>query len=438
MKEIKTLNYLGSKLRILKDIGNTIDEIDPDKGMVCDLFAGSGTVSAFLSENRKIICADIQEYSRVICSALLNRTEIDLKADKMVDSIKHDSVYTELSHIFLELIEYENNCRELSLKGNQAPLADYLERVSIYSVKNDIYSFDKSTPLFYIQKTIVDILRERNLMNNSIITQNYGGIYFSVEQAIQIDSSISWINNNYTGIEKDKLTAAVISAVSEIVNTVGKQFAQPINPRNGKGEIKENIGKRVEKDRGLDYWSFFEKWIKVYMGCGEEGNIVRCADYMEVIGNLPDEVSVVYADPPYTRYHYSRYYHVLETIALYDMPVISTVKVDGDIKLSRGMYREGRYQSPFCIKSKALNAMKSLIEAVYLKGKKLVISYSPYDKESGSTPRLMDISDIVKAAGQYYNNVSIKELDDIVHSKLNKKEKNYKIDCIAEVLIVCE
>ena len=68
----RTIHYLGSKLRALKFIKKTIDKLDPSKKGVCDLFSGSGVVSHHLSQERSIISADIQNYSTVICGALLN------------------------------------------------------------------------------------------------------------------------------------------------------------------------------------------------------------------------------------------------------------------------------------------------------------------------------------------------------------------------------
>ena len=71
-KPFRTVHYLGSKLRILEFIKQLVDELDPEKSGVCDLFSGSGSVSQYLSSERKAISVDIQEYSNVVCNALLN------------------------------------------------------------------------------------------------------------------------------------------------------------------------------------------------------------------------------------------------------------------------------------------------------------------------------------------------------------------------------
>ena len=74
----------------------------------------------------------------------------------------------------------------------------------------------------------------------------------------------------------------------------------------------------------------------------------------------------MYADPPYTRDHYSRYYHVLETMSLRDNPEVSMtmIRAGGSPRVSRGVYRADRYQSPFCIKSQAAGAFEELCRGV--------------------------------------------------------------------------
>ena len=41
----RPIHYLGSKLRMVDEIVEAVDKVDPSKARVCDLFAGSGTVS---------------------------------------------------------------------------------------------------------------------------------------------------------------------------------------------------------------------------------------------------------------------------------------------------------------------------------------------------------------------------------------------------------
>jgi hypothetical protein len=69
--DFRTLNYLGSKLRLLDFIEENVRKVTPDDAGVCDLFAGSGCVSYKLSRLFPVVACDIQHYSKVICDALL-------------------------------------------------------------------------------------------------------------------------------------------------------------------------------------------------------------------------------------------------------------------------------------------------------------------------------------------------------------------------------
>ena len=69
--DFRTLNYLGSKLRLLDFIEENVSKVTNEGAGVCDLFAGSGCVSYKLSELFPVTACDIQHYSKVICDALL-------------------------------------------------------------------------------------------------------------------------------------------------------------------------------------------------------------------------------------------------------------------------------------------------------------------------------------------------------------------------------
>lgn len=69
-------------------------------------------------------------------------------------------------------------------------------------------------------------------------------------------------------------------------------------------------------------------------------------DYTEALDTISEDTTVVYADPPYTRDHYSRYYHTFETICLRDVPEISTMVSKGKTQISRGIYRKPKASIP--------------------------------------------------------------------------------------------
>jgi len=215
--------------------------------------------------------------------------------------------------------------------------------------------------------------------------------------------------------------AALLSTVSDAVNTVGKQFAQPIRPKKSNGEIKPTLGKMAHKDRHLDILSLYKKWLKRYSKLIPTPfqHTILNMDYSLALDNLTKDTSVVYADPPYTRDHYSRYYHVLETISLRDNPEVSTMVLKGKELLSRGLYRKKRHQSPFCIRSQAPNAFD-------------------INKSTNAHPRVVNLDLLTKLAKKYYKKVEIISPGTFTHSKLTHSEKHLKASNNAEVLLICE
>lgn len=73
----------------------------------------------------------------------------------------------------------------------------------------------------------------------------------------------------------------------------------------------------------------------------------------------------VYLDPPYTKRQYAAYYHVLETIAAADEPEVGGVT---------GLRPWRELASPYCYKSRALDALTTLIREC--RANQVLLSYS--------------------------------------------------------------
>lgn len=81
---------------------------------------------------------------------------------------------------------------------------------------------------------------------------------------------------------------------------------------------------------------------------------------------------LVYLDPPYTKRQYASYYHILETIALFDQPIVSGVS---------GLRPWQSKASDFCYKKRALGALVNLVKG--LNANRILLSYS----EEGHVPK---------------------------------------------------
>jgi adenine-specific DNA-methyltransferase len=425
--EIRTwrpIHYLGSKLRLVESIRGALLDLDPSRGPVCDLFAGSGTVALALSTERSVVAADIQEYSRVICTALLKPTPLD---DRFVADLmtKIELGRKQLEYCVEPMLEFERRAIE---KANTEPqlLCDLVEFGTLLL---DQKAHD-------VLARAVKETRSRMARHSGSLmaTQYFGGVYFSYMQSLYIDCALNAMSELRPKMNETCLSA-LLSTASTMVNSVGKQFAQPMRPRRNDGTIKQHLIRQMCRDRCLDAGKIFSTWLSRNRQIRRSGSHrVFRGDYREVLALLND-VSVIYADPPYTRDHYSRFYHVLETLCLRDWPTVSTTSLTGNGPISRGIYRIDRHQSPFCIKSQAPIAFKRLFEESRKLGLPLLLSYSPYI--TNGHPRLMTVDAVSRLAAEHYRHVQISPAKPIVHSKLNKAELHLTASNTAEVFIKC-
>ena len=431
-RDFRALNYLGSKLRIIDFIEKAINDVSSANCGVCDLFAGGGSVTYRLSRNRKVISSDIQEYSRVICSALTssaNRSQFN--KDEFIKNI-HSTTLTDVSYAFEPLIEFEYKALSTSDAESMALIIED-GSIEVYRIERNV------SPLSNRLNSVLTRLTSNNIGEYSTkITRYYGGIYFSYTQAIQIDCILNAIEHVESEF-KDICLAALLSSVSDIVNTVGKQFAQPLKMRDSQGSIKKGLMKKIKKDRSIDIFTIYHKWLEHYLMIqpGKETSVVR-QDYYETLKSLPADIKIVYADPPYTRDHYSRYYHVLETIALQDMPALSTTNIRGEKHISRGIYRAERHQSPFCIRSKAPAEFEKMFKTISMTNRILLLSYSPYDETKKTHPRVVTIQQLQDIAKRYFASVEIISAGHFQHSKLTSTEQQLEASDMAELLIICQ
>ncbi len=432
----RTIHYLGSKLRVLEFIKQVVNELDYEKNGICDLFSGTGSVSQYFSSERKVVSVDVQNYSNIICSALLIPSS-DVFTRSFTKDLNTSKFIAEYLKVFEPLITLEDSVVNGKLSLNLESVCNFLENASLYAY----LSIEENGNLIPELKSAFEET-ETNLKdykNNSFIaTKYFGGVYFSFKQSVILDAILSEIEKTdpkYHNI----LLASILSTASDIVNTVGKQFAQPIRPRNKNGQPKKGIIKQLRKDRNIDVLDLYNQWLNKYLNnqTTDYNHQILKVDYKEALKNLSDDVRVVYADPPYTRDHYSRFYHGLETISLRDFPKISKTKIGGKEKLSRGLYREEREQSDFCIRSKAPKAFEELFKLVAEKDRILILSYSPYDKSKGAHPRCVEIELLEEMANVYFDIVEIRSIGKFSHSKLNRTDLHLDADDSAEVLIIC-
>jgi adenine-specific DNA-methyltransferase len=192
----------------------------------------------------------------------------------------------------------------------------------------------------------------------------FASAYFGVEQAIEIDS-IRYAIDQSPKRFRSRYLCALIRAVSHCVAGPG-HFAQFLIPRDRSNTIYiSRIRQRSVLTRFLAALVSFPT-----VDClDRRKNRVFRADATWLLtkqrNEFPRRNFVIYADPPYSKAQYSRYYHVLESLILYDYPDCE----------SKGRYRNDRFQTNFSRSAGVVGAMTEFVKAAAELKAPLYMSY---------------------------------------------------------------
>lgn len=436
---LRPIHYLGCKSRLIDAISAAIDDVAPHAETVCDLFAGSGTVALALAPRRTVVAVDIQEYARVLGSALLGSVAASAGDAAVLDAIGRAPHARTLAWALEPLLLLEDRSAAQARAGDPEALCALVEHGSLHAHMRAVSAATNADLLAALARAS-DRLAAADLATSpaSLVSRYFGGIYFSFRQAVRLDAVLDAVHA-LPAATRDHYLAVALSTASDVVNTVGKQFAQPMQPRDADGQPKQRLVGQMLRDRAMDVDLTFRGWLARYRGVPPPARPHRVlrADFADFLAEHGGGVDVFYADPPYTRDHYSRYYHVLETMCLRDNPEVSVQHVGGRERLSRGIYRMARHQSPFCIKSRAPGAFAQLFAGVRRHGVPLVLSYSPYHGDEGARPRLMTIDAIATLARTQFRSVEVRSAGRHAHNKFNQRDRNVRVFYDSETLIVC-
>lgn len=426
----RPIQYLGNKTRLLDDIAAAMESLVPVGARVGDLFSGTSVVGRRLSSRYPVTAVDVQAYAEVLGRTMLLGDPGRLQdLDNAAFRQRFSDARNCLREVFKPDLARERAALEALEAGDASGLHDLVEngsplaRASAAAVKTEVGAARAQNP---------------GQMPDATATLTFGGVYFSFEQAIALDALAHAIS--FESLElKPMLTSAMLGACSEAVNTVGKQFAQPMRVLDRNGRPKPLLVSRTLRDRALDVEELFRQALARWASAGTPTRL----EHMVVRGPVEDFLaqehgcSAFYADPPYTIDHYSRFYHVLETLVLRDRPRLARMRKRGVVSVMRGLYREDRYQSDFCIPSRAPGAFDRLLSGVAVTGAQLLLSYSGHAAEDEQRPRLLSVDALVGMARKHFRHVSVEEPHFEGHRKLNASRRNAATERHSERFIVC-
>jgi adenine-specific DNA-methyltransferase len=369
---------MGSKTKIIDFVVTGINEVHKNSTPILDLFAGSATLAGAIGNQVSFISNDIQEYSSILARAYLDRTENIPSAQDILDDAENIATST-IAKLELYIPKYNN-----------------IENIDNFNVietlqQNFLYSkFNHRWHLFL---------------------KNYSGTWWSAEQCIWIDSLREVAEKYKNDNVYSKILAALMYAMAYCSQGTG-HYAQyrDAKTQSSMNDILIYRKKSIKK--------FFEKKF-IELSYYNNINIRDYSfnhtsdDYLTSLRKFSE--GTVYADPPYCFVHYSRFYHLLETLVLYDYPSLQEKKG----QVVKGRYRENRHQSPFCIKSKVEQAFDSLFKEVKANSSSLVLSYS--------NTGMISLEKLLLLAEKYWKNSEISLIEiDHQHMTLGRQGTRYR------------
>ena len=367
-----------------------------------DLFSGVCAIGSAVAPSRQIWCNDIQLFAATVSKAFFTSPVLPCTPDYASDTVR-----TLVSH----------NCRALHTRfGAQLRR----EEEALVSGRADlIASLEYSMPNV---ATCKQLDHERQHLATRpldfpfrLFSITYSGSYLGLHQCVQVDSIRYAVDNLYHHNVLDEnqhrwLCLALCQAMSKVATTTG-HFAQFMR-------IKEKTSQRFIAQRRRSVWL---EWLKALFEITPIGtrawrskNRVFMKDAKTLLPSLTNDrerPAVIYADPPYTADQYSRYYHLYETLLLYDYPA----------SIATGRYRPDRFRSPYSLKTQVSAAMESLVSDCAKLGSRLVLSYPEHGLLSNSRQY---IQSLLKT---YYGGVTSVVSFDHFHSTLGGskgQEKN--------------
>lgn len=222
---------------------------------------------------------------------------------------------------------------------------------------------DEGYPLAAGFQSLESYRGNTKLFPYSLFSRYFSYGYFGLEQSIDLDS-LRYAIDLAPIPHRNYYLTALLRAASHCATSPG-HFAQFLEPKSETAtKYIGRIRARSVYQRFLDALDSFE--IPVCLD--RRRNRASSGEATQHVRGLHGnscESPVIYADPPYSRAQYSRYYHVLETLIAYDYPACT----------GKGRYRHDRFQTGFSQSAKVIGAFTDFIGACAELKAPLYLSY---------------------------------------------------------------
>jgi adenine-specific DNA methylase len=318
------MKYMGSKrAMLLNGLGNLIGQEVAGRSRFIDLFSGSAAVSWHVAERYpvEVLAVDLQAYGTALAEGLLRRTKPLSKEDFWPN--------------------WKANAEE-HLQAFAPPFVDRITRANVDEARRWCALFPEGSLIYA-----------------------YGGHYFSPTQ-------ISWIEALRETLPEEEETrsialAALVMAASQAAAAPG-HTAQPFQPtKTAKNFLAESWDRDIPElvSKAID--SIAHRHARV-RGSSHQTDACKFATELE-------DGDLVFVDPPYSGVHYSRFYHVLESIAEGETTAVSGV--------GRYPAKEKRPRSDFSMKTTSATAMENLLKTLAERKTDVILTFPDHDCSNG-------------------------------------------------------
>lgn len=345
------IRYMGTKRQLAQHVRRLAEFASPH-GSLTDLFSGMGSVAAEHAGRRHVVTNDALAFTGVLARARFVGKDRKLTTTEAIDRLR--PLVREQRKYLMSTFRGELAVEAKVLDGSATELAAHMR--AVHHAGSDEIS----------RRCAINARSQTGAPAFKMACLYYAGGYFSLRQAIDIDA-VRFAIESGRGVRKyvDWLLAAWLSACSRVINAPG-HTAQYLKPNSNA------TAARIKAFWRRSIWDEFKDALTELEQVGSEdwraGNRVMISDALDLIrGRKLAGTGVVYADPPYTKDQYSRFYHVFEALYRYDYPMIS-----GE---GRAVPAEERFSTGFCQVTQVETSFIGLFERVATLGVPLVLSY---------------------------------------------------------------
>lgn len=319
-------------------LGEALAASVPSSHRFFDLFTGSGAVAAHVAQRYQIpvFAYDLQSYAVGLAGAVVERGAATQADRWMQPWIAKATAAAAASPIYVQAAAIQE---AITTQGDHALATrarELCERAPAFS-----------------------------------LTKAYGGYYFSPLQALILDGLRSTLPK---GDERSKVAlAALIQTASHIAASPG-HTAQPFAATATAGPY---LIEAWQRDALRALVNFIRRIDPTFaLSKGE----AKVSDATQAAANLC-EGDLAFLDPPYSSVHYSRFYHVLESLARGEV---------GDVAGS-GRYPEisERPSSDYSTPTRARAAIEELFSAIASRGASAIVTFPAGTASNGLSGAIM-------------------------------------------------